>query len=234
MNGAYQPEYLQYRGRKESLFDACTSPPDFMSSRPINEQYQKKKVFYSGQDGEYPFHGTENFILDRAGNAVYSWRNINDEAEFETVIRHSNGKEYLLFRRDLYGYSVLELNALRDFHYIPLESICYGEKKDFSESFIWTEVHYNPKNDLLAVGGCFRAAPYSTILLDFRDPMKANELWIDFHQLLDPGYDTYCDINFAGWNAATLLLDGENEITGELERLEYSGDDCRRLLTQGR
>lgn len=63
----------------------------------------------------------------------------------------------MVFRRDLYGYSVYEVESGREMHYIPSQA----------GTFIWTDANYDFQSNLLAVEGCFWASTYSVIVLDF-------------------------------------------------------------------
>jgi hypothetical protein len=65
----------------------------------------------------------------------------------------------------LYGYSIIDLLNYKVYHYIPEESFTGHE-----ETFIWTDVLYCSKNNILAVDGCFWACPSSTYFFDFSYP----------------------------------------------------------------
>jgi hypothetical protein len=73
------------------------------------------------------------------------------------------------------------------------------------ESFIWTDVHYNPQNNILAVSGCFWACPYGLILLDFSNPM-AETKWVDVLENLDGVYDLYDGLDFVSWEDEKLIV----------------------------
>jgi hypothetical protein len=72
-------------------------------------------------------------------------------------------------------------------------------------------VDCNPANNVLVVGGCYWAAPYRTLLLDFSEPMKETK-WVDVHEQFGEGYnlgyDTYGDIDFVRWYGDILILNG--------------------------
>jgi hypothetical protein len=59
--------------------------------------------------------------------------------QFPYLIQHSNGHLYLLFRVGLYGYGVFGFMDKKEFLHVPKDP----------ESFIWTDAHYNPANDML-------------------------------------------------------------------------------------
>lgn len=106
------------------------------------------------------------FFLNRNGKTVYSFDMSIDSGSLisKDVIEHRNGEQYLLFRTELYGYSVLELHSLKTKHYIPNGRI------EGKESFIWCDATYCPNNDLLYVTGCYWAHPGSTLIVDFSQP----------------------------------------------------------------
>lgn len=82
-----------------------------------------------------------------------------------SIIEHSNGKNYLVFSIDLYGYSIIDLTNYNVYHFVPEESFKKNE-----ETFIWTEVFYCKKNNIIAVDGCYWAHPYSTQFFNFSNP----------------------------------------------------------------
>ena len=80
-------------------------------------------------------------------------------------------QHYLIFRTELYGYSVLEVERGQEMHYVPA-CVHPEEGQKPEEVFIWTSADYDPGADLLAVTGCIWACPYSTIVLDFSRPLQ--------------------------------------------------------------
>ena len=139
---------------------------------------------------------TTTSVHDATGMEVYRWTNVDDDAEFVSLVNHSDGRIYLVFRVDLYGYGVVDLTTGRDFFYVPKGP----------ETFIWTAIHYTPVTDVLAVEGCFWACPFGLHLVDFRDPMMASR-WVDVIDLLEGDYDTFDDAKFVEWDGATLVMD---------------------------
>ena len=78
---------------------------------------------------------------------------------------------------------------------------------DGTETFIWTEAHYNPANDMLAVGGCYWAAPYALLLADFSNPMSAPPRMTDaLYEYIPNFWDDYDgEIDFHAWRGTDLL-----------------------------
>ena len=177
--------------------------------RPTNEielydNYSIKYYYYkdidSSKDGEV-------CRLYKDKKMIYEWKNIYDKSRYATIIKHSDGNKYLLFSIDLYGYSVLNLKTLECINYIPSESYL-----DNKETFIWCDVNYNPKNNLLVVSGCYFASPYSLIVLDFTKPMEIvdSSNWLN---LPSKYYELGCDIDFKCWkdNKLVCILDGDKD-----------------------
>ncbi len=133
------------------------------------------------------------------------------------MIKHSNGKTYLIFTEDLYGYSVLELETLKSVHYLPKESYLEGE--EFKETFIWTDMHYNKANNFLAVGGCFWAEPSSVIYFDFSNPLDIVEdnKWVNIRNKVAPDYEQYDEILFEKWDKNMLICKTEENFYIEIE-----------------
>lgn len=197
-NAAYTNDYLLYRKKQEAIFCA-----DFLTSEktlPLSPQYQLRILSYRGNVGGYNLHATRNELLSQTGHVLYTYQNINDDCEFHKIIQHSDGSNYLIFRTDLYGYSVLNLETGKDFHYIPSDSFPKGEM------FIWTDVFYNADNNMLAVSGCYWACPFGTLILDFTHPLEEPQVIADVQAHLEDGYDRYDDVDFAEWRGTDLVL----------------------------
>lgn len=221
MNAFDQKHYQDQRRRLSGIF-----APAYASSGPkeliqLGDGLVVKTRYFDGTPPQcgYRLHACESTLLDGTGRVLYTWQNLNDSGNFCRLIHHRNGQRYLVFRCDLYGYSVLEVETGRDSHYLPLES--QPEKpEDFRETFLWAGVEYHRESGLLAVSGCYWACPNSTVVLDFDDPLTPQERWLELHEVLDPGYDRYDDLDFAGWDQERgLLLRGFSTETLQYEPL---------------
>lgn len=223
-NVAYSKEYGIYRQEQEQVFRG-----DYLrhcNTTKIYPHYYLKKSSYGGKVGEYTLHATENELFDETHTLLYTWRNINDDCEFCEFIEHSDGHKYLIFRSDLYGYSVLDLNTLQDHHYIPSGSFPKGE------TFIWTNVFYNKKTNLIAVSGCYWACPFGTLILDFSHPMKDPGIWADVQEHIENGYDRYDDIDFMEWRDTDLVLSAFNNQTEIKETILITEDEYTIWLSK--
>ena len=198
-NIAYTVEYKT----KHKQYEAVFIPENLKETEQfkIEHGYHAERKQYAGEVNGFNIQTSETVVFSPDNSEVYRYRNIDDNAEFITLIHHSNGRKYLIFRIDLYGYGVFDLADKKEFFFIP----------DEPETFIWTQVYYNPANDMLAVSGCIWACPFSLILLDFKDPM-AETKWVDIHIKLDSGYEKYDDIDFVRWDKTALIVKAEEII----------------------
>lgn len=170
-------------------------------------------------------NGSISRLYNHQGKLIYEWINTYYQSRISDIIHHSNGKDYLIFTEDLYGYSVLELDTLKSIHYVP--EISFYKNENFDETFIWTDFHYNSENNYLAIGGCIWGCPSSLILVDFSNPLEIQEedKWIELHEIIDPTFDKYNDIDFKKWDGDNLHFIAENSCTEKQENIIFSLDE---------
>lgn len=154
-NAAQSSEYRAIQQATQPLFSPQNRTEQCVLTFPT--QHTLHINSYAGEAGGRNLSGCLCRLCDSAGSTVTQWQSLDDSAAFYQYIAHSNGRNYLLFRQDLYGYSVLDFATGEIMQYLPRAAL------EGTETFIWTEAHYNPANDMLAVGGCYWAAPYSLL-----------------------------------------------------------------------
>ena len=199
-NAAYEPEYLKQREYLESLLfqeknledetDNIVSPEIFVHIKSYSAQ--REEIFYSGAE----------YFIKINGKEVYTAKCVNDDCAFFKLIKHRNGNYYLIFRKDLYGYSLLEIETLKTFDYYPACSLGFiTDENFFEETFIWTDVIYNSSNNLMAVYGCIWACPFELALVDFSDPFRSAENQFFIYSKKNTG-----DIKNYTWQKNTLVV----------------------------
>ena len=202
MNVYHTPQYQKFRQEHAFLFSE-----DCLCQRPGKEPelLQGWTVCTSRYQGGV-YRAARHQLLDSGGQVVYTWDSLDFDGEFYTLVGHANGNHYLVFREDLYGYSVLEVETGRTMHYIPEKSWPLDGRQG-EETFIWTNVAYDAATNLLAVSGCYWACPNGTLLLDFADPLAEQDwkVWLDVQNVVDPDYDLYDDINLEQFGKNGLL-----------------------------
>jgi len=195
-NAAYSEEYHR---RNEEFYGRFFANATITEEEPAviapDITLLKKYCEVSQEEPPTYWAGSDNDIFID-GKKVYSFRSVDEDGTFCKLITHSNGKRYLIFRRDLYGYSLLEIETLRDFHYFPA---CH--LKPNAETFIWTDVLYNSNSNLMVVDGCYWACPWDLALVDFSDPLQPaeNQVCISFKK--DVG-----TINSYRWEGTDLII----------------------------
>ena len=214
-NIANEKRYRDWRAQYDALFMPGNRLPPQDEQFPLTDGYSVRYKVYC-HNGDLHLSGSENELLDKEGRVRYAWRNLDTDGDFCSLFRHRSGKHDLIFRTELYGYSVLEVESGREMHYVPA---CVhpedGQKAE--EVFIWTNADYDPDNDLLAVTGCIWACLYSTIVLDFSKPLQPQppERWLDVRHIVDPDDTRFDDIEFVSWEGGTLVLWGCNAEDGQ-------------------
>ena len=154
-NAAATTKYKEYQEEFLPLFktENLSKKEQLQLSGTYNISIEK----YSAKIGKYNRRGSRSFFF-KGEEFIKEWYCIDDDAQFYSLIIHKNGREYLVFRQDLYGYSVLDIEKRSIMQFFPEYSL------DMGETFIWTDIHYNQANNILAVEGCYWAWPYSVQL----------------------------------------------------------------------
>lgn len=230
MNAIETAAYKEWQEKCTPVFQSQLRKPDYDRTTEFTGGFTAISRAYEGKV-DYRVLASENELRDGEGRVIYTWRNLNIDGAFCELFLHANGRHYLVFRRDLYGYSVYEVESGREMHYIPSQAYPEDEQR-FRETFIWTGAHYDPQSSLLAVGGCIWAAPSSVIVLDFSDPLREQpaETWFDIHEIVDPEWEDYDDVDFAGWEAGELILRAYSVEKREYESVRLSVEQLKEKL----
>lgn len=183
----------------------------------VKDAYGPSTASFGG--GEYALFGAPQ---------IKSWRCIDDRAEFFSLIRHANGKFYLIFRQDLYGYSVLELDRGRIMRFVP-DAWTLGK-----ESFIFSGVHYLLDWDALAVSGCYWGAPNGVHLVSFAEPMSEEQRYADVLDCMQGGYDIYEQADFAGFEGNELSLKCFRADALRYEKVKISREQYREWMREAK
>ena len=207
-NAAYSTAYKKQKAKYLPLF-ADNNKKD-LEEIFLNEKYKILKIKYAGVVEGCNLHGSTCILTNKKEEEIHSWKSVDDSSDFYELVNHQNGKQYLVYRQDLYGYSVFELSSKAEFQYYPQRVL------DGMEYFIWTNINYNPSNNLLAISGCIWAAPWGTLLVDFSDPLNVPKFQIDITECIEGGYDVYDDIDFVRWEDKDIVVkcfNTEKEVT---------------------
>lgn len=132
------------------------------------------------------------------------------------IIHHRNGKQYFLFKSDLYGLNVYDIEGKSVFYYIP-EGLQHHYEYVLGESFIITDIHYDSKTDKIAYEGCYWAGTNDVMVGDFSDPMNFLPELVSMHEIVDPEYELYDDIDFRKWESGELYLFADRRIEKKID-----------------
>lgn len=217
----------QYQARIKQA-EALFEEQNFTQRQTINldSGYEIVKDAYGPSTAS--FGGGEYTLFDTRKTQIKTWRCIDDRAEFFSLIRHANGKFYLVFRQDLYGYSVLELDRGRIMRFVP-DAWALGK-----ESFIFSGVHYLRGWDALAVDGCYWAAPNGVHLVSFAEPMSEEQRYVDVLDCIRGGYDIYEQADFAGFEGNELSLKCFRADALRYEKVKISREQYREWMREAK
>nr|WP_315010508.1 hypothetical protein [uncultured Campylobacter sp.] len=218
---------VQYQARIKQA-EAFFEGQNFTRRQTINLSggYEIVKDAYGPSTAS--FGGGEYTLFDTHKTQIKSWRCIDDRAEFFSLIRHANGKFYLVFRQDLYGYSVLELDRGRIMRFVP-DAWTLGK-----ESFIWSGVHYLGDWDALVVSGCYWGAPNDVHLMSFAEPMSEEQRYVDVLDCIQGGYDIYEQADFAGFEGNELSLKCFRADALRYEKVKISREQYREWMREAK
>lgn len=217
----------QYQARikqAEALFEG----QNFIRRQTINLSGGYEIVKDAYRLGATNFGGGEYTLFDTHKTQIKSWRCVDDRAEFFSLIRHANGKFYLVFRQDLYGYSVLELDRGRIMRFVP-DAWTLGK-----ESFIFSGAHYLRGWDALVVSGCYWGAPNGVHLVSFAEPMSEEQRYVDVLDCIQSGYDIYEQADFAGFEGNELSLKCFRADALRYENIKISREQYREWMREAK
>ena len=179
-NIAYTKEYQLTRDKVEYLFQDCFL--DSSENRTIaNGKFRLNIKTYTEKTASRIMGAQFISVYNKNEELLFEQKCTYDKGFFR-YIAHENGEEYLLFSIDLYGYSILNLNSLTVFHYIPEEA----------ETFIWTDADYSGSNKIAALG-CFWACDYEFEIYGFSNPEKLPYKQLVRHEDLEPQYNHWLE-----------------------------------------
>ena len=160
--------------------------------------------------------------LTRNGKHVYTYRCTYDHPRAcKGLVYHRNGHKYLPFQVDLYGISYLDLDNGEVYNYIP-EGYPHDIDSYCGESFIVTDIHYDPHSDIIAYGGCYWGGPYDIMAGDLSEPLNYDPHLVSICSIIDPEYDEGYDVDFVRFENGKLVVktDDGREFSIDIEELK--------------
>lgn len=232
-NVAYTKEYQEHRQTYEYVFNKKYLTK--VKTVKITDSITARVTHYfddSRTVSPYEVRCSLTRITNKRNGTVYVVKSIDYQSELFYLVEHQNRNQYLIYKIDLYGYSILDLSTMNGYDFVPEESFKGGE------NFILTGLHYNNKSNLLAAEGCFWACPSDTVLYDLSNPLDIPYPECDLaHQLGYDNYEIYDDIDFAGWDHDDNLIlkcsDGNSDIN-KYNEIIIDKSTCFKYLDENR
>lgn len=209
-NKSYRNVYIEWLEYLKKVAYA-ESAEYFMGEENIelSEGYSLNVKLYTDSN-EHAIKAELNICeLTRNEEHIYSYRcTYNHPCFCKGFIYHSNGHRYLPFQLDLYGISYLDVDSKEVYNYIP-EGYSHDIDIYCGESFIITDIHYDPRSNLIAYGGCYWAGPYEVMVGDFSDPMNYNPHLVSVNSIVDPDGEEGYDFDFSRFENDRLIVANE-------------------------
>lgn len=124
---------------------------------------------------------------------IYGGEDLRAEVErnyhafpFEWVEDHPDGHSYLICGEDYQGQTVVQLDTGKVKSHLP-------QAAEVGIGFCWAHYTVSPDKTMIAVEGCYWAAPYEVRVIDFSDPMKMP--WPQIHEDRDNTYTRWNEDN---------------------------------------
>lgn len=132
---------------------------------------------------------TRSSLRDIGGREIFAFDTVDfDDIAGTSLIFTVKDREYLFFKENLYGYSVLDISDGHVMHYIPA-----GE---YNKSFIIVQSLFCEDISAALCHGCICAAPYSVCLCDLSDPMSEPKGYLMMEDVIDPSGDLRSGSNY--------------------------------------
>ncbi len=163
-NVAFSTEYAeQYNRQFEILF------------REENRRSKEEGCFangyslmcesFEGELDDEPRLAARYALFSPSHEPVFTYACLDSANSLCEMIRHNNGRTYFLFRRDRFGFSVLDLETLQE-HRFYSDDALYNQN-----DFIWCSAEYYPARNTIFVAGHMPGGHYEVYEYDFSDPL---------------------------------------------------------------
>lgn len=224
-------EYIRYIDKYMTIFDEKHLTE--INSYILSDEFSLQIREYEDNRENIMFAANKCALIETSSQKIiYEYNEFNCHViPITKIIHHSSGHRYYPFHVDLYGISYLDIDTMEVYNYIP-EGYPHLYRAPMGESFIITDVFYDKKSDLIAYNGCYWAAPSDVMAGDFSNPLNFNPHLVSLHDILDPDYELYDDIDFKEWKNGRLyvICDCKEEKSLSAEELK---DIINKLTDKG-
>ena len=198
-NIAYSNEYSEHKAK---IINLAYNPIHKIGENEIVSGKLRRIVSeYKTKYNDKTYFCSNNKVYDE-DTFIFEYFNLYHHYFFCEKVTYNNGRDYIFYKTDLYGYNVFEMDTKSTFDYFPKCSFM----GDLAETFIGTDIHFNKNNNIFAVGGCYWACPTDVFLLKINNPLEQYEKYVNTHLIIDEDYEKYDDIDFIEWESNDIKL----------------------------
>jgi len=182
--------------------------------KDLEDGYAVKADSYGRKNGTGNYAGYERLFIQKCclmyqNEKIFEYESIyNMPSVTAKIIKHQNGRKYFLFKSDLYGLNVYNIEDKSVFYYLP-EGYQHHYQQLCGESFIITDIHYDSETNRIAYEGCYWGGTNDVMAGDFSNPMNFAPRLVSMHEIVDPEYELYGDIDFSKWENGELYLSAD-------------------------
>jgi len=198
-NIAYSNEYIEHKNKIINI--AYNQVNKVRESEVVSGKLRRIISEFRTKHNDKTYFCSYNKVYDE-NKFIFEYFNLYHHNFFCEKIMYNNGRNYIFYKTDLYGYNVFEIDTKNTFDYFPKCSFM----GDIVETFIGTSIHFNKDNNIFAVDGCYWACPSDVFLLKINNPLEQYEKYVNIHLIIDEDYEKYEDIDFLEWENNDIKL----------------------------
>jgi hypothetical protein len=162
INVSNDEQYIEKRNQQFKYFLDEYKLKETETHFSPSQKYRLYIEFYNYKEGYYRYSYTKGMVTNlETQKTIEIKRNIG---HFLFKWMTKDNREYLLCGQDYQGYSIVELNNLEIYDFVPEEAY-------EGLGFCWASIE-DLDGDKLIVEGCIWAHEYERIVYDFSNPLK--------------------------------------------------------------
>ena len=191
----------------------CRDETTTCTSEETSPDGKYKVVITSHTSGKGTWAYTKGRFFTESGEFVAEVLRNYSSFNLLWIMGHPDGHHYALTGEDYQGFSLVQLDTGDVARFLP-------EAASDGFGWCWVGGEASPDKRLLALSGCYWAAPYEIVIFDFLEPMSLP--WRELHRESD--YD-----DFFGWTSPTSCKIGKTIECMNVEGHRLYGKDVGQM-----